>query len=113
MNDTPQIGAQGDVVMVDPSGSAGVAVDLVTLTRAQLPAAANELEPAGYLVSNTSGGAAYVRTDTIGLAAGLTGKGIKMADGDSLWLPGIGNAQQARTWAIEATGVCAVAVFFK
>jgi len=109
----PQIGEHGDVVMIDPSGSAGVAVDIVTLTRAQLPAAAKVIEPSGYLISNISGGAAYVRTDTIGLAAGLTGKGIKIANGDSLWLPGADNAQQRRTWAIEATGTVAVAVYYK
>lgn len=109
----PSIAAQGDVVMVDPSAVAGAAVDLVSLTRAQLPAAASVLEPAGYLVSNTSGGAAYVRTDTIGLAAGNTGKGIKIGDGESLWIPGADNAQQERTWAIEATGAVAVAVYFK
>lgn len=109
----PNIGAHGDVVMIDPSAVAGAAVDIVSLTRAQLPAAATVLEPAGYLVSNTSGGAAYVRTDTIGIAAGNTGKGIKIADGDSLWIPGANNAQQERTWAIEATGTVAVAVYFK
>ena len=108
----PNIKAHGDVVMIDPSSVAGAAVDIVTLTRAQLPAAAAAVEPAGYLVSNTSGGAAYVRTDTIGLAAGNTGKGIKIADGESLWIPGANNAQQARTWAIEATGTVAVAVYF-
>lgn len=109
----PQIYQHGDVVEIDPSGTPGAAANLVTLVKAQLPAAAQVVEPSGYLVSNTSGGAAYIRTDTIGLAAGQTGKGIKVADGDSIWIPGIGNALQARDWAIEATGSVAVAVYFK
>mgnify|MGYP003650072495 CR=1 FL=1 len=109
----PQILKHGDVVEIDPSGVAGEAVNLVTLVNAQLPAAAKVIEPSGYLISNKSGGVAYVRTDTIGLAAANTGKGIKLADGDSLWVPGIDNAQQRRSWGIEATAAVAVAVYYK
>ena len=112
MNVYPQIYRDGDVVEIDPSGVVGEAANLVTLVQAQLNAAA-KAEPSGYLISNTSGGAAYVRTDTIGLAAANTGKGVKIADGESLWIPGIGNALQARSWGIEATGAVAVAVYYK
>jgi hypothetical protein len=112
MNVSPQIYRDGDVVEIDPSGVAGEAANLVTLVQAQLNTAA-KAEPSGYLISNTSGGAAYVRTDTIGLAAANTGKGVKIADGESLWIPGIGNALQARSWGIEATGAVAVAVYYK
>ena len=113
MNVYPQIYRDGDVVQIDPSGVAGEAANLVTLVNAQINSAAKGAEPSGYLISNTSGGAAYIRTDTIGLAAANTGKGIKIADGDSLWVPGIGNALQARSWGIEATGAVAVAVYYK
>ena len=112
MKRLPFIGAHGDVVTIDPTASAGVAVDLVTLVLAQLPAAADVIEPSGYLVSNNSTSTAWVRTDTIGLAAGNTGEGIQINPGDSLWLPGIGNAQQARTWAIECASTVNVAVFY-
>ena len=113
MNIYPQVYQYGDVVEIDPSGVAGEAANLVTLVNAQVNTAAKGSEPSGYLISNTSGGAAYVRTDTIGLAAANTGKGVKIADGDSLWIPGIGNALQARSWGIEATGAVAVAVYYK
>lgn len=109
----PQIYQWGDVVEIDPSGTPGEAADLVTLVNAQINVRAKGSEPSGYLISNTTGADAFVRTDTIGVAAANSGKGIKIADGDSLWVPGIGNSLQERTWAVEASGVVYVGVYYK
>jgi hypothetical protein len=80
LSSAPEWGNYGDIVKLDANAVAGTAEDL----RTELVANGMTNKPVGLLISAT-GGDLFLRTAT--LTAAGTGKGIKVASGQSLYIP--------------------------
>jgi len=87
----PFIGPGSDVLELDPSASAGVAVPLDTLIDVSFTEGHAALE--AVTLQNPPGEAdVFLRTATIGLGAGNTGEGFTLVGGDRISLGLVGGS---------------------
>jgi hypothetical protein len=100
---SPALGEQSDVFEIPAKGDAEAEPLNVLLATAGFTGKA-----AGILISNPDGGnAIFIRTGTIGLAAGNTGKGIRIGAGASFYLSNYSTANLS----IEHESVCYVLTY--
>ena len=100
---SPVLGEQSDVFAIPAKGDAAAEPLNVLLATAGFTGKAS-----GILISNPVGGnAIYIRTGTIGLAAGNTGKGITISAGASFYLANYSTANLS----IEHESACYILTY--
>jgi hypothetical protein len=100
---SPALGEQSDVFAIPAKADAEAEPLNVLLATAGFTGKAS-----GILISNPAGGnAIYIRTGTIGLAAGNTGKGITISAGASFYLANYSTANLS----IEHESACYILTY--
>ncbi len=99
----PVIGEDGEVYPISASAGGEARPILPFIRDTHQVKTANVT---GVLI-NASSADVFVRGAFIGVAAGNTGKGIKIAAGNSLYIP-----KPTDSWGVESSAECYVALFY-